>query len=426
MPVKRVITCQGSIQLITALSVLRRRDQAQHCESIEYENYLVIYDLYAPVGQNDEFAQFIQEMARSLCAWKAIVYLTPDQMQSIAQQMKHSSPKKLFEIVQGLVGTESAAEIYLSRNWQFGNQLLINAYSSATKICYGDSIGLYFSESSVVVAPTKIEPDSTRKTLQEGITDFKAALRLRAAIALCNLQVRLNRRTLLETVAFDVGYFTLPDVFDEDPPMPIVHLNQQMLLETMWQLQRLVDPEYITRFQQVIAGVPVYLLLTSNFSEAGRISEADEITAYRQMLVSEGIAPNTVLVVKPHPRDSADKIQSIQQSLSDLFQQIVVLSEPSLFFLPFEVFFLAAFSQSSCTEIKTFTVSSACLALKLLFGIHSKVGFGEEISSTRFNLQYRSGRLKHEQQLEAAIQKIGHLSSDSVSSTVIPQTTLSA
>ncbi len=28
----------------------------------------------------------------------------------------------------------------------FNNQLMINAYREAAKICYGDSIGLYFSE----------------------------------------------------------------------------------------------------------------------------------------------------------------------------------------------------------------------------------------------------------------------------------------
>lgn len=44
--VKRIITCQGSIQLVTALSVLSYRDE-QRGLGYEYENYLVIYDLYS-------------------------------------------------------------------------------------------------------------------------------------------------------------------------------------------------------------------------------------------------------------------------------------------------------------------------------------------------------------------------------------------
>jgi Alpha-2,8-polysialyltransferase (POLYST) len=410
-PIKRVITCQGSIQLVTALSVLSHREREQGRQRIEYENYLVIYDLYAPGEQNEEFAEFIKKMAVSVCAWKAIVYLNPEQLQTIAEQTKYTAPAKVFDTVHRLVGVDAAAEIYLSRNWQFGNQLLLNAYSSAQKICYGDSIGLYFSSNSIAFSPIKIESHASHRPFDTLITDSLKFLRFQGGTFLCYLQENLNLRTVLKTVEFDVGYFTLPDILGEIPPMPIVLLDKSVLLETIHQLKGLVNSEYIANFREITASVPVSILLTSNFSEAGRISQTDEINAYRQFLVSEGISFNTVLVIKPHPRDSIDKIQKLKQTLSDLFKQIIVLSEPNLFFLPFEIFFLAAFLRPDLvckSDIRAFAVSSSCLALKLLFDVPSVVGFSSEISSALFNTQYVSGRLSHEKQLRTAIQKLGN------------------
>ena len=82
--VKRIVTCQGSIQLVTALSVLNYREQEQI--NYQYENYLVIYDLNSPPGQIDAFAAFIKKMAQLIYDWKTIVYILPEQMQAMASK----------------------------------------------------------------------------------------------------------------------------------------------------------------------------------------------------------------------------------------------------------------------------------------------------------------------------------------------------
>lgn len=87
---KRLVTCQGSIQLVTALSVLSYREKEQQL-GCEYENYLVIYDLYAPLGQIDAFAAFIRRMAELICDWKEIAYINPEQMNAIAGKLDSSS-----------------------------------------------------------------------------------------------------------------------------------------------------------------------------------------------------------------------------------------------------------------------------------------------------------------------------------------------
>ncbi|WP_424096524.1 polysialyltransferase family glycosyltransferase [Moorena producens] len=398
--VKRIITCQGTIQLVTALSVLSYREKQQKDLTIKYQDYLVIYHLYSPPGQIDEFAAFIKRIAELVGEWHKIVYITPEQLSDIESRLDYSSPSKIFRIVHEMVGTNRADEIYLCRNWMFGNKLLINSYKSALKICYGDSIGFYFSVKSKALFADKPEPKPNliryiEKKQKALVRKIKTSLRL-----ITYLKIRPK---------FDIGYFVLPEAFGESPPMKTVTLNKVWLLDTFQKLRGLVNPEYVLQFRKTIAESPVSILLTSNFSEARRMSLENEIAAYREFLITEGIEPNTVLVIKPHPRDDNVKLQKLEDALSELFDKIIILSEPDLFFLPFEVFFAEAFLPLDSrvnNQPRVFAVSTACISLKLLFNVPSIVGFGEQITSKLFYENYAAGRLEHEQELRAAINNV--------------------
>ena len=396
--VKRIITCQGSIQLVTALSVLNDREQEQINFNQNYEDYLVIYDLYTPPGQIEEFANYVKKMAELAHQWKAISYINPIQFNAISKELATSSPRKIYDSVHKLVGTDSADEIYLCRNWQFGNQLLINTYKSAEKICYGDSIGIYFSSNAKGLFassnPIKL--------------DFSSYVKKQIKTVISEVKEKLQLKTVLKNVEFDIGYFILPDIMGELPPMKTIILDKLELLKTFDKLRGLIDVDYISHLKEKIDYNPILILLTSNFSEAQRMSEEDEINAYRQFLSSQKIEPNTILLIKPHPRDGNIKIQRLQSAISDLFANILVLSEPHLFFLPFEILFAQVFLQSDMSvrdNIKVLTVSSACLSLKLLFNVPCVVGFGEEITTQVFYENYADGRLEHEKDLKVAIEK---------------------
>ncbi|MEM7712013.1 MAG: polysialyltransferase family glycosyltransferase [Cyanobacteria bacterium P01_A01_bin.68] len=397
--VKRIITCQGSIQLVTALSVLNYRSKEQINLSQNYEDYLVIYDLYTPPGQIEEFANYVKKMAELAHQWKAIAYINPNDINFISKELATSSPRKIFGLVHNLLGTDSADEIYLCRNWQFGNQLLINAYKSAEKICYGDSIGIYFSSN----AKGLFAPSNPPKL------NFSSSIKKQIKTASSKVKEKLELKTVLKNVEFDIGYFILPDIMGELPPMKTIVLDKLELLNTFDKLRGLIDIDYISHLKEKVDDSPVLILLTSNFSEAQRMSEEDEINAYRQFLISQKIEENATLVIKPHPRDSNIKIKRLQSTLAYLFTNILVLSEPHLFFLPFEILFAQVFLQSDILvreNIKVLTVSSACLSLKLLFNVPCVVGFGEEITPQFFHENYAEGRLEHEQYLKAAIEKI--------------------
>lgn len=189
--------------------------------------------------------------------------------------------------------------------------------------------------------------------------------------------------------------------------MPYQRMGVDHTLQMIKSLTGLVNLDFVTQLQAEIGDAPIAVLLTANLSESERLSPADELQAYTEFLQAAQLPTQTVLVIKPHPRDDLQKIRQLQAQLSPYFQKVLTLTEPELFYLPFEIFFLRAFlSNLSANPVQVFAVSSACLGLKLLFDIPSTIGFGEAITSKRFYKHYIDGRLAHEQELKTAIGRI--------------------
>lgn len=397
--IKRLVACFGSIQLLTALSVISCREREQQELNCQYENYLVITPLFAPEGQNEEFATFITDMARAIGIWQKIVYVPLEQINSIAKKLKFSGLPGVDRSVRQLFGIQNPDEIYLARGWGLENRILMNLYESAEKICYGDGIGIYFSPSVF---------HATQKTVDRPTVGGKA---------IGKVQNFFRQRNLLEK-NFDIGYFSLPTAFGEDPPMKSVIVNKEVYLQSFQNFSKkrsgLIDLNYINHIRQQIQNRPTSILLTSNFSEAaGRMSLESEISAYKEFLETQNIPPQSILLIKPHPRDSKHKMLQMKSALSALFSEILILSEDFLFYLPFEVFFMEVFLNSELPKLsspKIFTFSSACLTLKFLFNAECIVGFGSNIVSNYFDEKHALSRIKHEADLVSTLGNIRELS----------------
>ncbi|NHC36041.1 polysialyltransferase family glycosyltransferase [Scytonema millei] len=396
---KRLVACQGSIQLITAISALTCREKEQQDTNVEYDNYLVIYDLRTPENQSNTFANFIKKMAEEVCTWREIVYIQPEQMQALQAKLNLvrlnlANIQQVFSLVHKLTGISSADEIYLSKNYDIWDRLLLNVYESAKKICYGDSIGLYLSASSTVL---QVEPRSLTYKLKRLLKSF------------------IFTKNSLDEINFDVGYFTIShfNTLSEPPPMEVVTVNKAVTLNIFQRLRgvvgKVVDSDYMNNLRTKLANNSVSILLTSNFSEASRMSEENEINAYQKFLKIHKREDNTVLIIKPHPRDSALKIEKLQYSLNGLFSEVIVISELSWFFLPFEIFLMEVFLDRNLVphcDIKIFAFSSACLSLKFLFNLPCIIGFGSDITHQSFYEEQVNKRIQHELELNFLLQQI--------------------
>ena len=416
----RIVTCQGGIQLIAALAALSSRESEQkHLgDEYQYEDFLVVYDLYAPHGQLEEFARFVVKMALAACNWKAVIYLKPEQMDELAASLDVSTTPIVLARVHELVGITKADEIYLCRNWQFGNRLMINAYREAEKICYGDGIGIYFSEAYFL--PTVVNNGRGLKSMIMGkLRRLKNSLKDRVrpvpppeSVAPPEIVNKASVSAVLEEVDFDIGYFLLPDILGETPPMKTRLVRREFTSRIFRKLAGALDADHIADKYKFISRVPTVVLMTSNFSEAAKMSGEKEIVAYREFLGRLKLPRESTLIIKPHPRDSEEKIQELGRALSDLFSNVVLLTDPNLFFVPFEIFLMQTFrceNEKALRDLKIVTFSTACLSLEVLFNLGPIIGFGSEIVSKFFYEDYVRGRIRHERDLQLALQSLAQV-----------------
>ncbi|MBI4784297.1 MAG: hypothetical protein HY785_23705 [Oscillatoriophycideae cyanobacterium NC_groundwater_1537_Pr4_S-0.65um_50_18] len=396
--VKRVITCQGTIQLVTALSVMAHREQEQMNQGLTYENYLVVYDLFGPSDQSEEFYHFIETMAKLIYSWEKIVYISPKEWSDINRMRQLIAPRRVYQRICDLVGTDSTDEIYLSTNWHPRNQLLTSAYINAYKICYGDGLGIYYA--------AKTKDFSTKSS--DLIVSLSENLRTKSKDLFNWIRIHLNLGTPLQMTDFDYGYLLLPNVIGKCPLVKFTIPDKSFFIRVLTQLTVLVNQDYIDSLREAIADAPIAILLGSNFSESGRMTQDDEVKAYREFLINEGIKLNSVLLIKPHPRDDRHKFEKLKFALSDICREIIVLDKPELFYLPFEVFLMKFFSFQNLIKLdaQVFTVSSACISLKTLFNVESAVGFGSAVTSLHFYKDFVGGRIQLENDLISALRTI--------------------
>jgi hypothetical protein len=384
--IRRLITCQGSIQLASALAAISHQDQFLS-SNIKTENYLVIYDLFSSPGQEHEFVDFLEKMAKEIISVTKIIYLSPEYLSKLSKKALFINPCLLPDNILKLFKQTYFDEVYLSKEWQFSNKLILKLFSYSKKICYGDGFGIYVKETNPMLATT---PTSRSGSFKDSLRKLALVFRDRHFI----------------NITFDEGFFILPTAFDDKPDFNFTLLDKSIFLNIFIKFKPLIDQRWLEIIRSEIKNKQVTILLTSNFSEAGRCSQEKEIDAYIE-LISKGSCSNkeSILLLKPHPRDSIDKLNKIKVSLAARFENVLFLDKSELFFIPFETLYLSLF-QNSSSPPNIITVSSACLSIKSLFNNTAFAGFGEIISKKLFYSKFINNRLKHEQALASALEHI--------------------
>jgi Alpha-2,8-polysialyltransferase (POLYST) len=385
----RVIGCQGSIQLITATSVVLNQ-KINH--EFNYKTYLLVYELYAPHGQDVDFFAFIKKMGEAgPLKFEKIIYLSPDIISQIESQFLTGGLLAARNMMSDLTGIGKVDELYLTSNWHRGNKIVMHCICSSVKICYGDSIGLfipedYFAEKTFTSSVKKIKGIKT------------LAYRWEALKIYFKNPSRRPRFNVLKPINFEVGYYLTLELTDEKPSWPVKFTNKKSLIETFnLYLQCLsldLGNDAMLRLPKVV------FLLTTNFSEAQKMTFEDEIEAYFEYLKAHEEA-GTAVIIKPHPRDSAIKLKRLQQRLMDTYA-VKVLDGKMDFFVPFELFLIMLIENNPeyLNKIGYHTFSSSCLSIKILFDRDPYVGMGEALVNKYFQPGFRASRIAHEKDLK--------------------------
>jgi hypothetical protein len=396
---RRIVTCQGSIQLVAATAARRHRLREENQRDHDWEDYLVIYNLAAPSGQDGEFVQILKEMATCLGAWKRIVYFSDGELSALARRVSDSAPRAVFQRVYERVGTAEADELFLGKDWQIGNVLFMNAYRAARQVCYGDGIGMYLTED-------RFNPSTRRQVVPARRRPLRASARRALALLRHGLERRAGLRISVEPPRFDIGYMLLPDAFTT-PPMPTVRLDRHLFSRIFDELRPLITSDDVAELRRLASREAVSVLLTSNFTEGRKMTREAEIEAYREFVVRDSPA-RSILVIKPHPRDDRQKIEQVRAVLSREFDRVIVLTDPGVFFLPFEVVFREVLLQPASERQRPaiFTVSTACLSLEAVMGVRCHLGFGDAMVRRWFAEDWVESRVRHERELREAVNRV--------------------
>ena len=301
------------------------------------------------------------------------------------------------------MGIQHCDELLLGQNLLFINNLLGRSYPTAEKACYGDGIGLNFTAD--YYSPGRENPGRL-KLLERWFRH-----RLRALRGMPTAEVAHSMKSKKHAVVFDRHYLLLANQFDEQ----LAKFEQleegdfkQLFALFADSLPQLAG-ETCEELEGALAGADqAIVLLTSNFSETKRMTLEGEVACCLEMVERKRNKPNALLVIKPHPRDSQEKIATIEHEARKSFRTVVTLADPWTFFVPFESVFARYFESNPRVKKMTSVVcsSSACVSLELLYGQPCELGFGARNVRRHFSEKWRELRVRHEVDLNRVVQRI--------------------
>ncbi|MGI9178403.1 MAG: hypothetical protein ACR2IT_11190 [Pirellulales bacterium] len=396
----RIVAVQGTAQLTSAVAAMRAMDSARGSSPA---NHLLIHNLACPEEQADEFAECIARLAKRVASWATLRHVTIDDLHALQAGHAVGGDAGARPHLDGFTGTTSVDELLLGHNLLPLNHLLDRAHPEAVRLSYGDGVGLNFSAD--YFRPLEID---------EGWRGFGRRLervvrhRLRRLQGRPSPAPRRQGKNPAHAVAFDRHYLLLANQFDTR-----VDDYVQLAPEAFRDLFAAYVPEIdssISDGEDPLAAVlgrasRVVDLLTSIFSVTKRMALAGEVEACVAAAAGQGGGPGSLLVIKPHPRDSREKIRLIAEQAAASFATVVSLDDPWTFYLPFESVYDRWFLRDERVRAMTRVVctSSAGLSLEALYGQCVEVGFGEQTSRRLFAPNWRSLRLRHEADLRRII-----------------------
>lgn len=373
---ERLVVCQGTAQLVTAVAVLQQHIERTGCNEAGHSSrvHLLICGLGVPESQAEEFVSIIRRMADLLYSFSTISVLSDARLEQLLGDARHASGAvEIARLLHCATGIGSVDEVFTVRDWQSCNLLVLSAYPDATHICYGDSIGVYLPRSSV-----------SKTTVRSMISD-------------CLGRLMAPRSALLSKPRLDVSYLLLPGAFGAPSSGDVVRTDVKVLRNLFGRLAPLLSRSALAKLRQRIEGRPVWVLMGSNFSEQGIMTPQAEISAYFEWISSLCPDPEAILLVKSHPRDRKGKGEMFQQHLQEQFSEVLNVDSIGSAYLPVETLLLAI--KPIVSSMNCLTVSTACLGAHFVVGSKTYIGFGDERVSRYIRADRYRERCRHEMDL---------------------------
>jgi hypothetical protein len=333
--------------------------QVKH-DSSESEVVLLLYDFLVPAELEKPLEETIRRLA-GIRRWKSVVFIGGKEMSRI---MRRKYSKSVHEIVSA-IGEASFDEIFIARDFVgAGSALILNAYPDATRIIYGDGLGLVGYESDF---------------FHRGIWSLTA---MRSNFrAFC-------RRAVLggpKRFKFDAAVLTIPIDWSGSYlwEMPLLVPDRVYSISVLKEcIDRLPDLQsYCTGL--VEESHDPHLFLLSTLSGAGLMSVKNEIDLYVE-IVRQAAPTGSTIFLKTHPRCQEHILASVLKELEPEYR-VKVIDDPQFSRIPIELWVPLV------TKCRIVTVlSSSCILLSYFYGKETVFSLNESNIGRRFSPEWIS------------------------------------
>ncbi|KTD47626.1 polysialyltransferase family glycosyltransferase [Legionella quateirensis] len=250
----------------------------------------------------------------------------------------------------------------------FWNQTLMHAFPYAKRICYGDALGLVYT--------------------QNYFTQLMYRIKNKNKIIVHNIFARIKRKFLYPAKTNQLmpqeAILAIPCDPGKDflTQCKLSIINQKDLKHCVEELAATI-PQFKTHMHDVISNSdkPCYLLMFSNFTESKLTTLEHEIALYQEILKTHA-QKDSVIIIKPHPAHNPELFKQIIAALNEHYS--IQIIDKDFYHLPIEL------AESLVQGCEVLSVSYSSISLPYIYDKKVTHVLTQELINTYFSIEKMS------------------------------------
>ncbi|KGP63630.1 hypothetical protein EP47_03130 [Legionella norrlandica] len=250
----------------------------------------------------------------------------------------------------------------------FWNQALMHAFPYAKRICYGDALGLVYTQNYFSRLMYQI-------INKDKIILHNILARIKRKLIYPGKKNQLQAQEAILAIPCDPGKDFLTQC-----KLSIV--SKKDLKQCVADLANCI-PEFKTHLQDLIKNTPsaCYLLMHSNFTESKLTTIENEIALYKEILLAHA-KKNSTIIIKPHPAHNPELFLLIINALKKDYNIHVI--DQQYYHLPIEL------AESLVYGCEVLSVSYSSISLPYLYDKRVKHVLTQELVNKYFSVEKMS------------------------------------